>query len=124
MGAFFLDVAINFFIAGLIVFNYYEMIEKSVPEIFVDNIFLFSTLLLFFILFMLYSTILLGRFGATLGKMIFGLKVVDQDNNSISYKLAAKRTFLLLLIGGFWIFIASKESPHDKILNLRVVKRS
>ena len=79
--------------------------------------------ILFSILFILYSTIFLGRFGATIGKMVFGLKVVDKDKNQISYELAAKRTILLLLVW-VWFFMSSKESPHDKILNLRVVKRS
>ncbi len=44
-----------------------------------------------------YETYFVGRYGATLGKMVFGLKVVRSDGQSVSYGRAFGRYWANLL---------------------------
>lgn len=77
----------------------------------------------------LYSTLFLGKYGATLGKMACGLKVVDSDGNRISYGRAFGRGCAELLSGmicDIGYIIAGFDSPqkralHDHLCNTRVV---
>lgn len=75
-------------------------------------------------------TFFLGKFGATLGKMACGLKVIVADGSRITYLGALGRSFaeilssLILLIG--YIMAASdseKRTLHDRICNTRVVRK-
>ncbi len=77
-----------------------------------------------------YTTFFLGRYGATLGKMACGLKVVTADGGKVSYARALGRYFAEILSGltlyiGYIIaaFDEQKRTLHDHICNTRVVKK-
>lgn len=78
----------------------------------------------------LYATFFLGRYGATLGKMACGLKVVRPDGGPISYPRALGRYFAEILSGmilgiGYLMaaFDSEKRSLHDRICSTRVVRK-
>ena len=75
-----------------------------------------------------YSTWFIGRFGATPGKMILGLKVVRSDGTSLTYGRAFDRyvseilSGLTLLIGYIIAaFDVEKRTLHDHICDTRVI---
>lgn len=95
--------------------------------------FLLSTavgLLFGLVLGVVYTTFFLGRFGATPGKMVLGLKVVRPDGSPISYARACGRHLSEWISGmtfGFGYLMAAfdeeKRSLHDRICDTRVVRR-
>jgi uncharacterized RDD family membrane protein YckC len=75
-----------------------------------------------------YDAGMTGRWGATLGKMACGIKVVMPDGSPISYPRAIGRYFAKLLsyltiyIGFIMAaFDNQKRSLHDRVCNTRVV---
>jgi uncharacterized RDD family membrane protein YckC len=75
-----------------------------------------------------YDVGMVGRFGATLGKMICGLKIVTPDGGRVTYLRALGRYFAKILSSltlyiGYIIaaFDNQKRSLHDRICNTRVV---
>ncbi len=75
-----------------------------------------------------YEAGMVGRFGATVGKMACGVKVVMPDGGKVSYLRAAGRYFAKLLnlftlyIGYIMAaFDGEKRGLHDRICNTRVV---
>jgi uncharacterized RDD family membrane protein YckC len=77
-----------------------------------------------------YSVWFLGKYGATPGKMVCGLKVVTAEGGPISYGRACGRFFaeilsgLILGIGYLMVaFDEEKRALHDRICNTRVVKK-
>jgi uncharacterized RDD family membrane protein YckC len=76
-----------------------------------------------------YETICVGRFGTTLGKRIFKLRVVRSDFSKVSYARAALRYFGKILSGsllyiGFIMAGADSEKRtlHDHMVDTRVIK--
>jgi uncharacterized RDD family membrane protein YckC len=76
-----------------------------------------------------YETWMVGRFDATLGKMVFGLKVVRPKGEKLTYMRAFGRYWGVLLSGltlyiGFIIaaFDDEKRALHDRMCDTRVVK--
>src|SRR3954447_1595568 len=77
-----------------------------------------------------YSVGLTGKYGATLGKMACGLRVVTADGGPIGYPRAAGRFFaeilsgILLCIGYIMAaFDEEKRALHDRICDTRVIRR-
>ncbi len=77
-----------------------------------------------------YTTWLVGRYGATLGKMACQLKVITADGGRVSYPRALGRSFaeilssIILLIGYIMAaFDDEKRTLHDRICNTRVIKK-
>lgn len=75
-----------------------------------------------------YTTLLVGRYGATLGKMACGLRVVMPDGSKVSYGRALGRYFAEMLSGltfsiGYIMaaFDDEKRTLHDRICNTRVI---
>jgi uncharacterized RDD family membrane protein YckC len=75
-----------------------------------------------------YEAVLVGKYGATLGKMACKIKVVTADGGAVSYLRAFGRYFAKLLNAftfgiGYIIaaFDAEKRTLHDRICNTRVV---
>ena len=75
-----------------------------------------------------YEALMIGRFGATLGKMACGIKVVMPDGGRVSYLRAFGRYFAkilntLTIYIGYIIaaFDEQKRGLHDRICNTRVV---
>ena len=84
--------------------------------------------LIFLSVYMVYSTLFLGKFGATPGKMVFKLTVVDASGSKISYGRAFGRScaeILSQLICAIGYIIAAfddqKRALHDHICNTRVI---
>lgn len=77
-----------------------------------------------------YNTFLVGKYGATWGKMALGLKVVNEDGSKVTMLRAFGRTFAEMLSGlTCWIgyiiaaFDSEKRSLHDHVCTTRVVLR-
>lgn len=77
-----------------------------------------------------YTTWMLGKYGATLGKMACRIQVVTPEGGQITYLRAFGRHFaeilsaIILLIGYIMAaFDVEKRSLHDRICNTRVVKK-
>jgi uncharacterized RDD family membrane protein YckC len=76
-----------------------------------------------------YEVVLIGKYGATLGKMACKIKVVTADGGRVSYGRAFGRYFSKMLSGfacllGYIIAIfdnPQKRALHDRICNTRVV---
>ena len=84
--------------------------------------------MVFVAIHVVYSTIFLGKYGATPGKMVCKVKVVDADGNSISYGRALGRSCAEILsrmicMIGYIIaaFDEQKRALHDHICSTRVV---
>lgn len=76
-----------------------------------------------------YTTLFIGKYQATPGKMAFGLKVVAPDGGRITYMRALGRHFaeivsgLILGIGYIMAgFDSQKRSLHDRICATRVIR--
>ena len=77
-----------------------------------------------------YEVLLIGKYGATLGKMACKIKVVTADGGPVSYARALGRYFAKMLsaftcmIGYLMAFFDSqKRALHDHICNTRVVQK-
>jgi len=77
-----------------------------------------------------YETMMIGRYGATLGKMACGLRVVTADGGKVTYLRAFARYWAKLLSQltiyiGFIIaaFDSEKRALHDHICGTRVVHK-
>lgn len=84
-----------------------------------------------------YETLMVGRFGRTVGKMAVGTEVVTTDHAAPPYGVAAVRAVAYgLLYGipylGFFLLIAAlvmvfvdprRQTPHDKIASTVVSRR-
>lgn len=75
-----------------------------------------------------YKIVMVGKWGATVGKMAVGLKVITADGGKVSYMRATGRAFAEILSGmilyiGYIIagFDDEKRSLHDHICGTRVV---
>ena len=79
-----------------------------------------------------YFVFLTGYKGATIGKMIMKLEVVDEDYQRVSYSKAFVREVIGKMIEGFIFFLGyflvlfdeQKQSLHDKIAKTYVIKKS
>ena len=76
-----------------------------------------------------YTTWLLGKYGATVGKMACKIRVVKADGSPIQYMRALGRFFaewlsgMILLIGYIMAaFDSEKRTLHDRICNTRVIR--
>lgn len=119
-----LDVAI---FGGLI----YFLAPKN-PEILTPLVawyvayFVLHCLMLFFL-----KPYLINKVGGTPGKLITGIKIINEENDFISFKDALFREYIgkaasavLFGLGYFWIFKDPKRQAwHDHIAGTFVVKR-
>ncbi len=75
-----------------------------------------------------YGTYMVGRYGATVGKMAMGLRVVRPDGQPVTYARAAGRVFAeyisaILMNIGYIIaaFDDERRALHDRICETRVI---
>jgi uncharacterized RDD family membrane protein YckC len=93
---------------------------------------LFTVYFITFMIACLYEVIMIRQFGATLGKMAVGVKVVRTDGSGISWGISIGRYFMKLVSGfilaiGYIMagFDSEKRALHDRVCDTRVVyKRS
>src|SRR5262249_51647270 len=85
--------------------------------------------LVFTVLTVAYTTICHAKYGATVGKMACGLRVVTPEGNRISYARSFGRAMAEMLSGmicdiGYIIaaFDDQKRSLHDHIASTRVIR--
>ena len=81
------------------------------------------------ILFITYFAFFHGSWGQTIGKMIFGLRVVTIDGQPLTFPRALVRTIVYalsaipLFLGFFWVaFTRSKRSWHDFAAGTMVIR--
>jgi uncharacterized RDD family membrane protein YckC len=81
------------------------------------------------ILFIAYFAFFHGAWGQTIGKMIFGLRVITIDGQPLSFTRAFSRTIVYTLsaipffLGFIWVgFTSSKRSWHDLIAGTMVIR--
>lgn len=81
------------------------------------------------VLHLAYFTFFHGSWGQTIGKMIFGLRVVGTDGQPLTFLRALARTVGYLLsaapffLGFFWVGLtSSKRSWHDLLADTMVVR--
>jgi uncharacterized RDD family membrane protein YckC len=77
-----------------------------------------------------YETFFIGKWGATIGKMACGIKVVNPEGEKITYLRAFARLFakgisaIILMIGYIMAaFDDEKRALHDRICDTRVVRK-
>ncbi len=77
-----------------------------------------------------YETLFIGKWGATLGKMACGLRVLSSEGKKISYLRAFGRVFAKMLSGMIFAigyimaaFDDEKRGLHDRICDTRVISR-
>jgi uncharacterized RDD family membrane protein YckC len=77
-----------------------------------------------------YEVVMIGKYGATLGKMACKIKVVTADGGRVSYLRALGRYFAKMLSGlilgiGYLMaaFDEEKRALHDRICDTRVIVR-
>lgn len=77
-----------------------------------------------------YNTLMLGRFGATLGDMVIGAKVVTAEGAPIGYGRALARSLMKIVSGlvlgiGYFMaaFDAKKRTLHDRVAGTVVVAK-
>jgi uncharacterized RDD family membrane protein YckC len=77
-----------------------------------------------------YVTMMVGRYGATLGKMALGLRIVRADGGRVGYGRAFCRclawilSYIILLIGLIMAgFTSQKQALHDYMCDTRVIKK-
>jgi uncharacterized RDD family membrane protein YckC len=75
-----------------------------------------------------YETFMIGKYGATLGKMACGIRVVTGEGEKVSYLRALGRYFstllssVICLMGYIMVaFDSQKRALHDYVCNTRVV---
>jgi uncharacterized RDD family membrane protein YckC len=77
------------------------------------------------LLLLLYDVLLNGTFGATLGKMAVGAKIIGVDGSPLGYSRALLRSLaerLTLVVGFLWILARpDKRGLHDLVAGTRVV---
>lgn len=81
-----------------------------------------------FLLTVLYDVLLNGTFGATLGKMAVGARIIGVDGSPLGYSrallrsLAARFTEMMLCVGYLWILVRpDRRGLHDLLAGTRVV---
>lgn len=84
---------------------------------------------LWLVLNLAYFTFFHGSWGQTIGKMIFGLRVVRPDGQPLTYSRALVRTFgyflsgIPLFLGFLWVgFSRGKRSWHDLLTDTLVAR--
>jgi len=75
-----------------------------------------------------YTTLFLGKYGATIGKMLFRIKVIHSDGSRIGYLKALER-YVVEYLSGLTLFLGylmalfddQNRTLHDRICNTKVV---
>ena len=87
-------------------------------------LFLLRSSLSFYVPFVLYFVVMWTVWGATVGKMIFGLKIIRTDGDPLTFKDVIIRFAvwaITSIIGLLWIFGKQKQSLWDKAAATLVV---
>ncbi len=118
-----------FIVCGLLAV---ELAPGRGPEVSYGNLFkliLPALVPLGLMLALTYFSFFHGAWGQTIGKMIFGLRVVQVNGQPLTFSRALARTIAYafsavpIFLGFFWVgFTSSKRSWHDRITGTMVVR--
>ena len=104
-----------------------QMSQEKIMELGLVSI---TYCLIYLTLSMAYYVLLNGRFGATVGKLVVGANIVNEDGSPLGYTRALVRyageclSFILVGIGYLMIgFRHDKRGLHDLIARTRVIYR-
>ena len=133
--AFAVDSVILFFVIVIFILLGFVAVEwgsaggRALPFLRQVRIILPIFLPLAFVLATAYFTVFHGAGGQTIGKMIFGLRVVQTDGNALSFFQAFGRALLYAVsafpffLGFYWAgFTSKKLAWHDRIAGTMVVR--
>jgi len=107
-----------------------EVLNKETLQHFMDEYIAFAGMVspCLLLLTVLYDVLLNGTFGATLGKMAVGARIIGADGSPLGYSrallrsLAARFIEMTLFAGYLWIVLRSdKRGLHDLLAGTRVV---
>lgn len=153
LGAYFIDTIILSFLVLIIYvlfdkpIDYYFFRKQSIAGLFNTDIIkdmhskgLMKELVILVhgtLLWFVYGTYLVGKYGATVGHNLMKLRVVREDGSWVGYKLAFLRTLAKSIYEipflGFVIYLASfvnilveetRQAAHDKLVKTVVMKIS
>ncbi|MFM2224559.1 MAG: hypothetical protein RJA07_761 [Bacteroidota bacterium] len=112
------------YIIDLVVF-YALMFLIGVVGALVDPVFVIKyAYVIAIVLLLLYYIVLEGTTSKTIGKMVTGTKVIDEEGNNISFKTALLRTLCRLIpLEAFSFFGEGARGWHDSITDTRVVNK-
>lgn len=120
----FFRVAISLLILGAVL-NPFQNSRSSAPPF---SGAVLSVAFISFLVAFLYEVIMIRYFGATLGKMAVGMKVIRTDGSEVSWGVSAGRYFMkivssiILLIGYIMAgFDSEKRALHDRVCDTRVI---
>lgn len=121
----FILYAVNFVLAPLVE-SAFDM-KHTAPETLAAVPFVFLLMAIF--IQISYYTFFVGRFGATPGKRVCGLKIVRPDGSPLTYGRAFGRAFgeilsrLTLGVGYLMVaFDEQKRALHDRVCDTRVIR--
>jgi uncharacterized RDD family membrane protein YckC len=90
----------------------------------------YGALILLLSLFFVYNVLLIGSYGATLGKIIFRIKIISIDGKRVAYSAALKRQIAEIFSAAFFLlgYIVAvldkqKRTLHDYYGNTWVINR-
>ena len=90
----------------------------------------FTVLFIYTAISFAYYIFFVGKYGATIGKMVLGLEIVLADQSAMDYKIATYRILSEMVSGmtmniGYLMaaFDEEKRTLHDRICNTRVIYR-
>jgi uncharacterized RDD family membrane protein YckC len=131
--AYFIDAAIlfgvNFILQMAIFYPAFSMVTPADPRFTgADLGLLVGLYTLQFATAFTYETVLIWKYGATLGKLVCQIEVVTAEGRTISYALSVGRYFAKILnsftcLIGYIIaaFDEEKRGLHDRLCNTRVI---
>ena len=103
--------------------------KTTVSDIFSGFLSYFIIAIWYGVIYLLAQSFLISRFGGTVGKLLTGIKITDQNGDNLTFLKAIfreaglKRISVFLFGLGFWWMIKDKEKQtwHDKAANSYVV---
>jgi uncharacterized RDD family membrane protein YckC len=85
--------------------------------------------IIYFVVWFGYFVFMVGKYGATIGKMVMKIKIVKENGKKVNYtdsfvrELTSYLSFIVLCLGYLWvIWDKRKQGWHDKIAKTVVVK--
>ncbi|WP_078379400.1 RDD family protein [Sutcliffiella halmapala] len=126
--AYLLDLIIIWSIGGIVIFPIFRMLNIPLSQSFMYSPATIATTILWFS----YFIIMTKYFKQTLGKMVFGLRVVDLKDTELSWKTVLFREGIGRYIAGFYApvtfvvylvaaFTNKKQGIHDLFADTSVV---
>jgi uncharacterized RDD family membrane protein YckC len=129
-----LALFIDWLILGLIVLEFLIFISSSnTLETVLNNLTItFIGLMVIPIIIQIVQAYLTAKYGGSIGKLICGLMVTDENNQKISLNMAFFRTFIgpvinspMIGLGYFWVFRNERRQGwHDLAIGTTVVENN